>query len=475
MRKLDKVFLWGGALAANQAEGGWSSNTRGACVTDYMTGCKKGEQRKIVLNDDSLYFPNRVAVDFYGCYKEDIKMFKELGLKALRISMQWPRVFPNGDDEKPNEKGLEYYDSLLDELEKANIEPIVTLSHYDCPYALIQKNNGWSDRSMIDKYVRFCQVLFERYKDRVKYWITFNEINTLTFENKHSLLSGGGVICDENIDVKTLSYQVLHHQFIASALAVKLGKEINPNFKFGCMIAQLTAYPNTPDPADMILVQDFDLRSNHFCPDVQVLGEYPFYILSYFKKNNIHIQMQKNDLKILKEGTVDFYSLSYYNSICLGMDRGEQSSGNLVFGSKNPYLKTSEWGWQIDPLGFRYSLKNIYNKYRIPLMVVENGLGANDKFESNQINDVYRIEYLKAHIEEMEKAIEEGVDLIGYMVWSPLDIISNSTGEMSKRYGLIYVDRNDDGSGTLKRTKKKSFYWYKKVISSNGENLKEDF
>ena len=468
MKKVSNDFLWGGALAANQVEGGWNSKTRGSSITDYMTRSEKGKKRKIVIDDESQFFPNREAIDFYGRYKEDIEMFGELGLKALRLSMQWVRVFPNGDDEVPNEEGLKYYDTLLDELEKHNITPIVTLSHYDCPYSLTEKNNGWADREMINKFLRFCHILFNRYKDRVKYWITFNEINVLTFENEDSLLSGGGVIDTKDKNKQNLSYNVLHHQFLASAKAVKMGKEINKDFKFGCMIAQLTAYPNTPDPQDMLLVQEFDLKSNHFCADVQILGEYPFYMKHYFKKNNVHIKMESGDKETLKEGIVDFYSLSYYNSICLGMKKGEDGSGNLVFGSKNPYLETTEWGWQIDPLGFRYSLRNIYNKYRKPIMIVENGIGAKDIIVDNKVNDLYRIQYLKSHIKEMIEAISEGVELMGYMVWSPIDVVSNSTGEMDKRYGLIYVDKDNDGNGTLNRVKKESFYWYQDTIKNNG-------
>ncbi|MGF1932606.1 glycoside hydrolase family 1 protein [Enterococcus casseliflavus] len=471
MNTIKTEFLWGGALAANQAEGGWSSHTRGPAVTDYLTRCEKGQQRKMILDDETLYFPNREAIDFYGHYKEDVQMFGELGLKALRISMQWARVFPNGDDSEPNESGLQFYDNLLDELEKQHITPIVTLSHYDCPFALIEKNNGWADRNMVEKFLRFCKVLFTRYQKRVKYWITFNEINVLTFENKHGLLNGGGVVDCEKENVQTMSYQVLHHQFVASAKAVKLGKEINPDFQFGCMIAQLTAYPNTPNPKDMLMVQDFDLRSNHFCADVQVKGSYPFYMKSYFKKNKIELHMEPEDEAILAEGVVDFYSLSYYNSICIGTEKSDTESGNLVFGSKNPYLETTDWGWQIDPMGFRYAMKNIYNKYRIPLMVVENGMGAKDELLGGQVEDEYRIDYLRSHIAQMSQTMAEGVDIIGYMIWSPIDVISNSTGEMDKRYGLIYVDRDNNGQGTLKRIKKKSFYWYKQVIASDGEEL----
>lgn len=473
MNRINSDFLWGGAMAANQVEGGWKLGGKGPTVTDFMTFAEKGSQRKVVIEDDeNIFYPNRIAIDFYGHYKEDIKLFGELGLKALRISMQWSRVFPNGDDLEPNEEGLKFYDNVLDELEKYGIVPIVTLSHYDCPFELIKRFNGWENRTMIALFTRFCEILFERYKDRVKYWITFNEINVLTFENEHSLISGGGVLDTKNKNLIQVSYQVLHHQFVASAKVVKLGKSINPNFEFGCMIAQLTAYPNNPDPKNILLVQDFDLKSNQFCADVQIFGEYPFYIKSYFDKHSIEIHTEGEDEKILREGTVDFYALSYYNSICLGEEQGNQGNGNLVYGLKNPFLKESEWGWQIDPIGLRWSLKHLYNKYRIPLMIVENGLGAKDSLDNNEkINDVYRIDYLKQHISEMINAILEGVDLMGYMVWSPIDVVSNSTGEMDKRYGLIHVDRDNNGVGSLKRTKKTSFYWYKNMIASNGSDL----
>lgn len=476
-----KDFLWGGATAANQFEGGYREGGKGLSTADVMTGGTHTTPRRITPEiEEGTYYPSHEAIDFYHRYKEDIKLFGEMGFKTFRMSINWSRIFPNGDDATPNEEGLKFYDDVFEELKKYNIEPLVTISHYEIPFGLTKKYNGWAGRETIDCYVRYCKTIFKRYKDVVKYWLTFNEINCLTMP--FGVFMGGGILLNdggelafdkETNDSKQIRFQALHHQFIASAKAVKLGHEINNDFKIGCMIAYMTAYPYTCNPEDVFLAQERDNLNNFLCSDVQVRGSYPGFAKRFFRENNIEIKMEENDEQILKEGCVDFYTFSYYMSNCASTDpESERTSGNILGGVKNPYLKASDWGWQIDPKGLRWSLNNIYNRYQIPLMVVENGLGAVDEIEADgSISDDYRIDYLRSHIEEMKEAVNDGVELIGYTPWGCIDLVSASTGEMKKRYGFIYVNKDNDGNGDLSRSRKKSFYWYKKVIESNGEKL----
>lgn len=480
---LPKDFLWGGATAANQFEGGYREGGKGLSTADVMTGGTHTTPRRITSKlEEGTYYPSHEAIDFYHNYKEDIRLFSEMGFKVFRMSINWTRIFPNGDELEPNEEGLKFYDGVFAELKKYNIEPLVTISHYEMPFRLVQKYNGWSSREVIDCYIRYCETIFNRYKDVVKYWLTFNEINCLA--NPFGAFLAGGILLNnggelslnlggENDESKQLRFQALHHQFVASAKAVKLGHEINSDFKIGCMIAYMCTYPYTCNPEDVFLAQQRDNLNNFLCSDVQVRGAYPGFAKRYFKENNIEINMEENDEKILKEGCVDFYTFSYYMSNCTTVDKEvENTSGNILGGAKNPYLKASDWGWQIDPKGLRWTLNNIYNRYQIPMMVVENGLGAVDKVEEDgSIKDDYRISYLRDHIIEMKEAVEDGVELIGYTPWGCIDLVSASTGEMKKRYGFIYVNKDNDGNGDLTRSKKDSFYWYKKVIESNGENL----
>ncbi|MCR4943057.1 MAG: 6-phospho-beta-glucosidase [Clostridium sp.] len=480
--KFPKDFLWGGATAANQFEGGFREGGKGLSTADVMTGGTHTQARRITPEiEEGTYYPSHEAIDFYHRYKEDIKLFAEMGFKTFRMSINWTRIFPNGYDLEPNEEGLKFYDDVFAELKKYNIEPLVTISHYETPLGLTKKFNGWLDRKAIDCYLRYCEAIFNRYKDVVKYWLTFNEINILTMAPSAAFM-GAGVLfdgikdlsfVDNGNDHKAEIFQALHHQFIASAKAVKLGHEINPEFKIGCMIAYGATYPYTCNPDDVLLAQEHEEIHNYLCSDVQVRGYYSPYAKSYFRKNNIEIKMEEGDEEILREGCVDFYTFSYYMSSCVSIDPTlESTGGNLSMGLKNPYLKASDWGWQIDPKGLRISLNKIYNRYQIPLMVVENGFGAVDTVEEDgSINDDYRIDYLKAHIEQMKEAIGDGVELWGYTPWGCIDLVSAGTGEMKKRYGFIYVDKNNDGTGTLDRSRKKSFYWYKKVIESNGEEL----
>ena len=475
---LSKYFLWGGATAANQFEGAWNVDGKGESTSDMLTAGTHTIPRKITRETvEGLNYPSHEAIDFYHRYKEDIKLFAEMGFKVFRMSIAWTRIFPNGDDKEPNEAGLKFYDDVFDELRKYNIEPLVTISHYEMPFNLTKKYNGWASREVIDFFVNYCNIIFNRYKEKVKYWITFNEINCGTMPMGGYL--GLGILNDGTEDFlnqndnKQIRFQALHNQFVASAKAVKLGHSINKDFKIGCMIAHMTTYPYTCNPDDILLAQKKNQLSNDLCGDVQVRGEYPFFAKRYFEENNIVLNITEEDKKILKEGVVDYYTFSYYMSNCESAASDEdKTSGNLLGGIKNPYLKASDWGWQIDPKGLRYTLNELYGRYNIPLMVVENGLGAFDKIEEDgSINDDYRIEYLKDHIIQMKEAVKDGVDLIGYTPWGCIDLVSASTGEMEKRYGFIYVDKDNSGKGTLDRKRKKSFEWYKNVIKTNGEEL----
>jgi 6-phospho-beta-glucosidase len=476
-----KGFLWGGATAANQFEGGWNEDGKGDSVCDHMTGGTAKTPRYFTntINEDK-YYPSHEAVDFFHRYKEDIALMAEMGFGVYRLSINWTRIFPKGDEETPNQKGLDFYRSVFEECKKYGIEPLVTISHYELPYHLMDQYNGWTNRKCIDFFLHYCKVLFVEYKDLVKYWLTFNEINCLIM-GVGDILSAG-IQCDDSPaqvlglpstkEQLTNRYQALHHQFLASAKAVKLGHEINPEFQIGCMVAGGAVYPYTCNPDDVLKAQQ-DMRMNYLCGDVQVRGEYPHFTKRMFEELGISITMEEGDLAILKDGKVDFYSFSYYMSTCSTVDsEALKASGNIIMGVNNPYLKSSEWGWQIDPKGLRYLLNELYGRYQIPMMVVENGLGAVDKVEADGcIHDHYRIDYLREHIKQMEEAIKDGVDLIAFTPWGCIDLVSVSTGEMKKRYGFVYVDKDNDGNGTLDRMRKDSFYWYKEVIASNGETL----
>ena len=441
-------FLWGGATAANQCEGAWNLGGKGESIADHMRGgslTKKRHFDREILPEE--YYPSHQAIDFYHHYKEDIALFAEMGFKVFRLSIAWSRIFPNGDDLEPNKEGLQFYDQVFDECLKYGIEPLVTLSHFELPYQLVKKYNGFADRRVIDLFVRYTTTVMERFKDKVKYWLTFNEINfaTMPFGNLNVL----GILNEETkdlfepVDDLQRRYQALHHVFVASAKTVIEGHKINPQFQIGCMLAHMTFYPLTPNPEDVLLVQEWDNHFNNYCGDVQVKGEYPYFIKQYFANNQIEIQFEADEEQLLKNGKVDFYSFSYYSSNCASVEMGrEMTAGNLLGGIKNPYLKASDWGWQIDPTGLRITLNKLYDRYQVPLMVVENGLGAEDTLnEAGEIIDDYRIEYLRQHIVAMNHAIKDGVDLIGYTMWGCIDLVSAGTGEMKKRYGFIYVDK----------------------------------
>lgn len=473
-------FLWGGATAANQLEGGWQEGSKGPSCADMCTGGSREKSKRITpVLEEGTYYPSHEAVDHYHHWKEDIALFAEMGFKVYRFSVSWARIYPTGMEEEPCGAGLAFYDNIIDECLKYGIEPLVTISHYEVPFGLTKKYNGWASREMIGLYVRYCRTLFTRYRGRVHYWLTFNEINSATMPMGAYLSQGilndleNPTDYDRQPDNVGQRYQALHHQFVASALATALAHETDRTNRVGCMQIYATSYPLTCSPEDVLKNMEHNHQMNYFCADVQVRGYYPGYSGRFFRERGICLKTEPEDEEILRKGKVDFYAFSYYMSVCQSADAEKtRGKGNIIGGISNPYLKASEWGWQIDPKGLRYSLNEIYDRYQIPVMVVENGLGAEDVPEEDGcVHDAYRIDYLREHILQMHEAVLDGVDLMGYTAWGCIDLVSASTGEMAKRYGMIYVDKYDDGSGDLTRRRKDSFYWYKKVIETNGENL----
>ena len=444
--KFPDNFLWGGATAANQFEGAYNEDGKGLSIQDVMPKGIMGPVTEEPTSDNM----KLIGIDFYHRYKEDIKLFAEMGFKTFRMSIAWSRIFPNGDELEPNEKGLEFYDKVFDELAKYGIEPLVTLSHYETPLHLAKEYDGWTDRRLIGFFERYVRTVFTRYKDKFKYWLTFNEINSAL----HAPFMSAGIMTPKEKLSKQDLYQAMHHELVASALAVKIGHEINPEFKIGCMILGIPNYPLTPMPSDVLKAMATD-RETLFFGDIHARGTYPKYMNRYFKENNIEIKFAEGDEEILKN-TVDFISFSYYMSSCAtaNPEKIKESAGNIIAGIPNPYLKASEWGWQIDPEGLRYILNFYYDRYQKPLFIVENGLGAIDELIEDEngnktVNDDYRIKYLNDHLVQVAEAIEDGVELMGYTTWGCIDLVSASTAELKKRYGFIYVDRNDDGTGTL--------------------------
>ncbi|WP_349670188.1 glycoside hydrolase family 1 protein [Lacrimispora sp.] len=467
--KFPDGFLWGGAVAANQCEGAYNEDGKGLSTQDVTPRGIKGPVTKEPTPDNM----KLVGIDFYHRYRDDIKLFAEMGFKVFRTSIAWSRIFPNGDEKEPNEKGLQFYDDLFDELLKHGIEPLVTISHYETPLNLSVKYDGWINRDMISFYERYVRTIFERFGGKVKYWLTFNEINSVL----HEPFLSGGIYTDKSKLKKQDLYQAIHHELVASALATKIGHEMMPGCKIGCMILSMPMYALTSNPDDVIAAMKSD-HMNTFFGDMHVRGQYPGYMKRYFRENNIQIQMAEGDEALLKDHTVDFVSFSYYMSTCEAADhsKAQAGEGNLMGGVTNPYLKQSEWGWAIDPQGLRYVLNQFYDRWQKPLFIVENGLGAVDELVTQPdgtktVLDDYRINYLRDHLIQVGEAIEDGVPVMGYTSWGCIDLVSASTAELKKRYGFIYVDRNDDGTGTLNRYKKKSFDWYKNVIETNGESL----
>lgn len=461
-------FLWGGAVAANQCEGAYNEDGKGLSIQDVLPHGIKGARTAQPTPDNM----KLAGIDFYHRYKDDIRLFAEMGFRVFRLSIAWSRIFPQGDETEPNEKGLQFYDAVFDECHKYGIEPLVTISHYETPLHLAEHYNGWLSRELVGFYERYVRTIFTRYKDKVKYWLTFNEINSIL---ESPFMSGGINTPKEDLEDAQL-YQAVHHELVASALAVKIGHEINPKFQIGCMILGMPVYPLTPDPRDVIRAMEEDHKNAMFT-DIHVRGEYPGYMKRFLKERGIQIHFEDGDAELLKH-TVDFISFSYYVSVCATADpsKNKRGEGNLLGGVPNPTLGASEWGWQVDPAGLRYILNQLWDKYQKSLFVVENGLGAVDRLTeaadgTMTVEDDYRIAYMRDHLLQLEEAIEDGVDVMGYTSWGCIDLVSASTAELKKRYGFIYVDRNDDGGGTLKRYKKKSFDWYKGVIASNGKSL----
>lgn len=477
-------FLWGGATAANQLEGAFDKDDKGLSLSDvyYYDSAlpkenltnqwhtMKHDQVKEALDPNSTrYYPKRHGNNFYEHYEEDIALFAEMGFKCYRMSLAWTRIFPNGDEKEPNEAGLLFYDKVLTCLEKYNIEPIVSLSHYEMPLNLALNYGGWTNRKLIDFYMNFVNTVVIRYKDKVKYWIPFNEINCV----KHHPYVSLGVIEENHPNIEQAKYQGAHHQFVANALATQACHEIVPDAKVGAMISYQVLFPYSSNPNDVQTTMESE-RSSLFFSDILVRGYYPNYTARLFAEKNIELEVDPRDEEIIQENTVDFVSFSYYMSSTISADPSvlEKVEGNLITGGiKNPYLPSSDWGWQIDPKGLRIALNKLYDRYQIPLFIAENGLGAKDILEESTVDDQYRIDYLREHILQMKEAIKDGVNLFGYTSWGCIDMISASTSQMSKRYGFIYVDFDDMGNGTGKRYKKKSFHWYQKVIESNGEVL----
>ena len=472
----NKDFLWGGAVAAHQLEGGWNKGGKGPSTADVMTAGANGVPRQITDGViEGLNYPNHEAIDFYHRYKDDIKLFAEMGFKCFRTSIAWSRIFPNGDELEPNEEGLKFYDDMFDEMLKYGIEPVITLSHFEIPYGIVKNYGGWRSRKVIDFFVRYSTTVMERYKNKVKYWMTFNEINNQT-ETGYDLFAFtcSGIVFKEGENRAEVTYQAVHNELVASALVVKYGHEINPNFKIGCMLAYVPVYPYSCNPEDMMLSVEA-MHDRYVFGDVHCRGYYPSYTIKDWQRKGYNIKMEVGDAEILKEGCVDYIGFSYYMSAAVKSDNESDGDGMSGYSKavKNPYVKASDWGWQIDPVGLRYGLNSLYERYQKPLFIVENGFGAIDvKQEDGSCNDEYRIDYLAEHITEMKKAVEiDGVDLMGYTPWGCIDLVSFGTGEMKKRYGFIYVDKDNDGNGTLERSRKKSFNWYKNVIKTNGEEI----
>ena len=462
MTTFPKHFLWGGAIAANQVEGSFDLDGKGLSTSDMLPNGilslhQTRQQRTDGIKD--------LAIDFYQRYPEDIALFNEMGFNCLRLSIAWTRIFPNGDESEPNEEGLAYYDRIFDELAKHDITPFVTLSHYEMPYALVENYGGWASRELISFFERYASTVFERYQNKVKLWLTFNEINM----SLHAPFTGVGLAEEAS---EQAIYQAIHHQLVANAKAVKLCHEIIPDAKIGNMLLGALNYPYTCNPDDVIAA----MQENNkwlFFGDVQTRGRYPGYMLRYFREKGIEIDMQPGDVEELASASVDFISFSYYASGCASADPKQKEVGNIVDSVPNPYLEKSQWGWLIDPKGLRILLNFLYDRYQKPLFIVENGLGARDEINANgEIEDDYRIAYLNDHLVQAREAVLDGVELMGFTSWGPIDLVANSTAEMSKRYGYISVDRHDDGSGTLERKRKKSFFWYQDVIRTHGASLK---
>lgn len=472
-------FLWGGAIAANQAEGAYDQGGKGLCVADLLKVQDQGDLKKksnkettmadieFALQDKEGYYPKRYGIDFYHTYKEDVKLLSGMGLNTFRTSISWARIFPNGDDETPNEEGLKFYDDLFDEMLKYGMEPLVTLSHYEMPLHIATEYNGWYSRKTIDMFVKYAETVFKRYKNKVKYWITVNQINLIHHESFNHL----GIPADRVDNLWEAKFQGIHNECTACAMASRIGHEINPDFQIGMMVYDGLSEPLTCSPEDVFATMKRN-QMEYFFSDLLLRGEYPGYAIRFFTEKGFHLDIREEDEKVLKEHTADFLAISYYYTICSSADSMKNYGVNEDGAIMNPYLDASEWGWSIDSLGMRTVLNYYYDRYQKPIIIAENGFGTFDYVEEDgSIHDERRIAYLREHIRAMKEAIKDGVNVIGYYPWGPIDIISCSSSEMTKRYGFIYVDQDDYGRGSKKRSKKDSYEWYTRVISSNGSEL----
>ena len=476
-------FVWGGALAAAQFEGVWQADGKLPSIQDHVCGCEAGGERMFsaVLHPEA-YYPSHNAVDFYHHVDEDLALLAGMGFTCLRMSIAWPRFFKDAACLVPNEEGIAFYEHVFDVCAHYGMEPIVTINHFDMPLEIACAHQGFLSRETIELFMRFAELAMRRFKGKVRYWLPLNEINfgmmPLGAFKAQGIVPKEIACSDEWFPSHSFPVslqdrmQALHHQLVASALVAKLAHEIDPENRVGCMIGHVTQYPLSCDPLDMLACQENDRLINKFCGDVLVRGAYPPYIRAWMRSNGVEIAEEPGDAQLLAENTVDFYAFSYYMTNCISAKYvGERVDGNLIGGLKNPHLQASEWGWQVDPEGLRYTIHELQDRYEVPLMVVENGLGARDVVEADGIHDHYRIDYMRTHIAQMRRAIEEGADVIGYTAWSPIDSVSASTGQMSKRYGMVYVDRDDAGGGDMRRIRKDSYDWYRTCIESNGAML----
>ncbi|WP_053367792.1 glycoside hydrolase family 1 protein [Bacillus sp. FJAT-27245] len=473
-----KDFLFGGAVAACQIEGAFDADGRGLSTSDLHKYNSKMDRGNIKyegggtlqtiierMNDKEGYYPKRHGIDFYHTYEQDLALLAELGLKTFRTSISWSRIFPRGDEEFPNEKGLAFYDKLIDEIISNGMVPIITMAHYDIPLTLVTEYGGFANRKVTDFFVRYAKVLLERFGEKVPYWIVFNQVNLVPTVQFGSL----GLCDDQAENMEELMYQAVHNQFVATARVKEIAKNMGLTTKIGTMVSDCTRYPASCKPEDIVWTMKKN-RMQYFFTDVQLNGEYPQYALKYFSDNNISITMEDGDQELLANNKMEFLGISYYSTYIVDYEKNTMAINSY---EQNPYLKPTPWNWRVDPLGFYNSISQYWDRYKVPIIIAENGYGAIDKLEDGTVHDDYRVDYYRVHLKVLKECMDEGVEVLAYLAWAPIDIVSSSSSEMSKRYGFIYVDIDDDGQGSRKRIKKDSFSWYQKVIHTHGESLYE--
>lgn len=472
-----KHFLWGGSIAAHQCEGAYQEDGKGLAMMDLVSSGSYETPRHISARlEEGVYYPSHTGIDFYHRYKEDIALFADMGFRSLRISIDWSRIYPNGDDEVANELGLQFYHDVIDTMISYHIEPIVTLYHFEMPMHVVEAYGSWLNRETIQLYVRFCDTVIRSLKGKVQYWVTFNEMNHLDPTSEVTdiftyMITGlkYSELADKKQALATLGY----HMSVASVKVVQLAHEIDASNQVGCVFGITPYYPKTCKPED-VLAANKAMNRDFYQIDAMCNGEFPAYKVKEYERNDIHIEVSEEDSIAFAKGKLDFIGLNYYASEVVAANVEEDDQASFFGGMDNPYLTKSNWGWTIDPTGLRYLLNYTYQRYGLPIIITENGLGAFDQVEENgEIQDDYRIDYLNQHISSVMQSVEEdGVDCFGYLMWGPIDLVSATTGEMKKRYGFIYVDKQDQGEGSYDRKPKKSFHWYKEVIQTNGGSLK---